>query len=48
MKPFNHVAVVKIDHKRILFTKKGLHMKNVGKEKIALKIADAVTTTLQK
>jgi hypothetical protein len=48
MKPFKHVMVVKVDLKRKFFTKQGLHMNNVGKEKIVLKIANVVTTTLQK
>jgi hypothetical protein len=47
MKPFKHVTVVKVDLKRKFFTKQGLHMNNVGKEKIALKIAN-VTIALQK
>jgi hypothetical protein len=48
MKPFKHVMVVKVDLKRKFLTKQSLLMKNVGKEKIALKIADLVTRTLQK
>jgi hypothetical protein len=40
MKPFKQ--------KRKFFTEQGLHMSNVGKEKVALKIANVVTTTLQK
>jgi hypothetical protein len=43
-----HVTVVEVDFKRKFFTKQGLHMNNVGKEKIVIKIANVVTTTLQK
>jgi hypothetical protein len=34
VKPFKHVTVVKVDLKRKFFTKQGLHMNNVCKEKI--------------
>jgi hypothetical protein len=46
MKPLTHVTVVKVDFKRQFFTEQGLPMNNVGK-KIALKMANVVTTTLQ-
>jgi hypothetical protein len=48
MKPFKHITVVKVDLKRKFFTKQGVRMNSVGKEKIELKIANIVTTTLQK
>jgi hypothetical protein len=48
MKPFKHVTMVKVDLKRTFFTEQGLYMNNVGKEKIALNIANVVTTSLQK
>jgi hypothetical protein len=47
MKPLKHVTLVKVDLKRKFFTEQRLHMNNVGKEKIALKIADDVTTPVQ-
>jgi len=43
MKPYNHVMVVKVDHDKKFFTRQGLHMNNLGKEKIALRIANMVT-----
>jgi hypothetical protein len=46
-KPFKHFTVVKVDHDRKFFTRHGLHMNNLGKERIALKIASAVTTILR-
>jgi hypothetical protein len=45
MKPFKHVTVVKVYHKRKFCTEGGLHMKDLGKEKITLKIAVVVTTS---
>jgi hypothetical protein len=48
MKPLKHVTLVKVDLKRKCFTEQRLHMNCVGKEKIALKIADVVTTPVQK
>jgi hypothetical protein len=48
MKPSKHVMVVKVDLKSKFFTKQGLHVNNVDKEKIALKIANVVTTSLKK
>jgi hypothetical protein len=49
VKPFKHVKVVKIlvDLEREFYTKHGQHMKNMGKEKVVVKIAQAVTTILQ-
>jgi hypothetical protein len=43
MKPYKHVRVVKVDLGRKSFNKQGMHMKNSGKDKIALKITNAVT-----
>ena len=43
MKPYKNVTVVKVDLDRKSFTKQGLHMNNLGKEKTALKIANVVT-----
>ena len=43
MKPYNHVMVVKVDLDKKFFTRQGLHMNNLGKEKTALKIANMVT-----
>jgi Cu/Ag efflux pump CusA len=45
--PFKHVKVVKVDLEREFCTKHGLHMKNMGKEKVTVKISQAVTTILQ-
>jgi hypothetical protein len=47
MKPYKHVKVVKVNLEREFHTKQGKHMKNAGKEKVALKIAQAVTISLQ-
>jgi len=43
MKPYKHVIAVKVDLNRKVFTRQGLHMNSLGKEKIALKIANVVT-----
>ena len=48
MKPNKHVMMVKVELDRKFFTRHGLHMNNLGKERIALKIANAITTILQK
>jgi hypothetical protein len=48
MKPFQHVTVTKVDFKREYFTRHGLHMNRVGKEKTSLKTAKAVYTMLHK
>jgi hypothetical protein len=47
VKTFKHVKVVKVDVEREFYTKHGQHMKNIGKEKVAQKTAQAVTTILQ-
>jgi hypothetical protein len=48
MKPYKHVTVVQVDLKRKFFTKRGLHKSSVGKEKVVLKVANIVITTVQK
>ena len=48
VKPYKHVTVVKVDLYRIFFTRQGLHMNNLGKEKIAFKIASVVTKIFRK
>jgi hypothetical protein len=48
MKPFKHVTVIKVELERKFFTGQGLHMNKLGKERIALRIATAATTVLQK
>jgi hypothetical protein len=45
--PFKHVKVIKICLEREFYTKHGQYMKNMGKEKVAVKIAQALTTILQ-
>jgi hypothetical protein len=47
MKPLKHVTLVKVDFKRKFFTEQRLHMNDIGKEKIELKIAYVVTTPVQ-
>jgi hypothetical protein len=48
IEPFTQATVIGVDLDRIYFTRQGLHLTNSGKERIALKIANAVTTILQK
>ena len=43
MMPYKYVMVVKVDLYRKFLTRQGLHMNNLGKEKIALKKANVVT-----
>jgi hypothetical protein len=43
LKPYKHVAVVKVDFDREFFTRHCQHMDNLGKENIALRIARVVT-----
>jgi len=43
MKPYKHVIVVKVDLDRKFFNRQSMHMNNLGKDKIALKIANVVT-----
>jgi len=44
MKPYKHVIVAKVDLDRKFFTRQGLHMNSLGKEKIALKVVNVQTT----
>jgi hypothetical protein len=46
MRPFKHVKVVQVDLEREFYTKHGQHMTKVGKEKVALKIAQATANIL--
>jgi lysophospholipase L1-like esterase len=48
MKPYKHVSIVTVDTDRKFFTRHGLHMSNLGKEKIASKVSMTVTSILQK
>jgi len=48
MEPYKHVLVVKVNLDRKFFTRQGLHMNNLGKESIALKIANVVTNIFMK
>jgi hypothetical protein len=48
MKPFKHVTVIKVELERKFFTRQGMHMNKLGKEEIALKIAEVAMTVLQK
>jgi hypothetical protein len=48
MKPYKHVTVVKVNIDRKFFTRQDLHMNNLGKERIALKIASVVTKIFMK
>ena len=48
MEPFKHVTAVRLDLNMKLFTRQGSHMNNLGKERIAVKIANAFTTVFQK
>jgi hypothetical protein len=48
MKPFKYVTVIKVELERKLFTRQGMHMNKLGKEKTALKIAEVAMTILQK
>jgi hypothetical protein len=47
-KPFRHFTVLNVDLSRKFSTRQGLHMNNLGEERIAIKIANVVTTVLQK
>ena len=48
MKPYNHVSIVTADLDRKLFTRHGLYINNLGKEKIASKVSMIVKSTFQK
>jgi len=38
MEPFGHVIVLNVDLRRMFFTRQGLHMNNLGEERIAISI----------
>jgi hypothetical protein len=46
MEPFRHVTVLNVDLSRKFFTRQGLHMNNLGEERIAIKRVNDVTTVL--
>jgi hypothetical protein len=46
-RPFKHIKIVQVDLEREFYTKHGQHMTKEGKEKAALKIAQAATNVLQ-
>jgi hypothetical protein len=48
MKCFKHVKMVKVELKREYFTTHGLHMNNMGKEKVSLEITNAINSLFQK
>jgi hypothetical protein len=48
MKPYKHVLIVKTDADRKFFTRHGLHMNNIGKEKIASNVSTIIKNTFQK
>jgi hypothetical protein len=48
MKPFRCITVLNVDLSRKFFTRQGLRMNNLEEERIAITIANAVTTVLQK
>ena len=48
MKSYKHVKVLKTGLDRNLFTRQGMHMNNLGKERIALEIANEATKILSK
>jgi len=48
MKPYKHAIVVKVDLDRKFFTRQGLLMNNLGKERIASRIANVVTQIFMK
>jgi hypothetical protein len=48
MKPYKHVTVVRIDLDRKFFTRHGMHMNNLGKETMALEMANKATSILLK
>jgi hypothetical protein len=48
MESFRHVTVLNVELNRKFFTRQGLHMNNLGEERIVIKIANVVTTVLQK
>ena len=47
-KPYKHVSIVTADTDRKLFTRHGLYMNSLGKEKIASKVSTRVKNIFQK
>jgi hypothetical protein len=47
MKPYKHVTILKVNLDRKFYNRHGLHMNNVGKDKIAAQIAQITTNILQ-
>ena len=48
MKSYKHVKVLKTGFDTNLFTRQGMHMNNLGKERIALEMANEATKILSK
>jgi hypothetical protein len=48
MKPHKHVIIIAVETDRKFFTTHGLHMSNLGKEKVAYKISMVITNIFQK
>jgi hypothetical protein len=48
MKPYKRVLIVKTDANRKFFTNHGLHMNNIGKEKVASEVSTEIKITFQK
>jgi hypothetical protein len=48
MKPYKHVLIVMVDTDRKYFTRYGLHMNNLGKEKIASTVSTITKNIFQK
>jgi hypothetical protein len=48
MKPYKHVTVARFDLDRNFFTRHGMHMNNLGKERIALEVANTVANIVGK
>ena len=46
MKPYNHVTILETDHDRKFFTRQGMHMNNLGKERTATGVAEEATKIL--
>ena len=48
MKPYKHVTVLRTDLDRKYFTKQGMHMNNLGKERMALELPNTTASILLK
>lgn len=46
MKPYNHVMILETDHDRKFYTRQGMHMNNLGKERTATGVAEEATKIL--